>query len=63
MKLFELKGNLIFYAKDIDDAIRKVGKYFTDLAIDSETESIGIPPSHIKIEIKEASHDYPEIDE
>jgi len=32
MKLFELKGTLRFYAKDVDDAFRRIGKHYSTIS-------------------------------
>lgn len=41
LKLFELKGTLRFYAKDLDDAFRIIGKYYLDLSEGKDTEPKG----------------------
>ena len=48
MKLFELKGKLIFYAKDIDDAFRRIGKHYLTISREGvDAKRLGEPGTEI----------------
>jgi len=50
MKLFELKGTLIFYAKDIDDAFRRIGKHYLTISREGvDSPGIGEPGTEMKL--------------
>ena len=56
MKLFELKGMLKFYAEDIDDAFRRIGEYYLELAKKgTDVESFGEEGTNMSL--RKVEHD------